>query len=310
MKEEDQNRPVDPKTEERARKRAKRNAANRLSNIILFLILVVGMAIMLYPTVSDWWNSFHQSRAVASYVEAVENMNTEEEEAMLEAARAYNAGLPPGVRLLLEDDEYAEYLEMLDITGTGIMGYIQIPAIDVDLPIYHGTDESVLQVATGHLAGTSLPVGGEGTHSVISGHRGLPSARLFTDLDELTEGDSFTITVLNQTVTYAVDQIRIVLPEEVDDLAIEPGKDYCTLVTCTPYGVNTHRMLVRGRRVADLPEEVVVTPDAVKFDPRLVMPAIAIPILFVLLVIMLIVYRRKPAPRSKQEILAEFRKKQ
>ncbi len=291
----------------------KRGGARRkgtLFTVILLAVLAVGLGVMFYPSVSDWYNSFHASRAVANYVAAVEEMDEAEAEAILQAARDWNAALPQGVRLALGDDgERARYESLLDLTGTGVMGYIEIPSIDVDLPIYHGTGESVLQTAVGHVEGSSLPVGGEGVHCVLSGHRGLPTARLFTDLDEMKPGDVFTLTVLDRTVTYQVDQIRIVLPDEVEDLAITPGKDYCTLVTCTPYGINTHRLLVRGRRIDNLPDEVVITADAVKFDPKLVMPAIAIPILFVLLAALLIVYRRKPAPRSGREILDELNKK-
>jgi len=289
---------------------ARKKKSGKLSTVILLLILALGVGIMLYPTVSDWWNSLHATRAVANYVAAVEEMSDEERDAILSAALEYNAGLPLGVKLRLEDEERPRYESLLDAAGTGIMGYIQISSIGVDLPIYHGTSDSVLQIAIGHVEGTSLPVGGPTSHCVLSGHRGLPTARLFTDLDKLMEGDIFTITILDETATYQVDQIRIVLPEEVEDLAITPGKDYCTLVTCTPYGINTHRMLVRGSRVENLPEEVVITPDAVKFDPRLVVPAVAIPILFVMLVILLIVYRKKPAPKTKREILDEFANRQ
>ncbi len=294
-------------TEQAPAPKRKKRGVN--TTVLLLLVLAVGIAIMLYPTISDWWNSFHASRAVANYVAAVDEMDAAEREALLQAARDYNARLPLGVRLKLEDDERAEYESLLDVSGNGVMGYIEIPSIDVDLPVYHGTSESVLQMAAGHIEASSLPVGGPGTHCVISGHRGLPTARLFTDLDELMQGDVFMLTVLGETFTYAVDQIRIVLPQEVEDLAIEPGRDYCTLVTCTPYGINTHRMLVRGHRVDNLPDEVVILPDAVKFDPRLVMPAVAIPILFVLLVVLLIVYRKKPAPKTNRELLDELAQK-
>ena len=209
---------------------------------------------------------------------------------------AYNERLwHKSSRYYLTDEEQEEYRSMLNISGNGIMGYIQIPSINVSLPIYHGTDESILQVAVGHIEASSLPVGGESTHCVMSGHRGLPSARLFTDLDQLVEGDIFMLQVLNETLTYQVDQIRIVLPEEIEELDMIRGKDYCTLVTCTPYGINTHRMLVRGIRIDNLEEAAVirVTPDAVLVDPKLAAPALAIPMLLVLLIWLLIKYRKR-----------------
>ena len=213
------------------------------------------------------------------------------------------------MRIILSEEESAKYESTLDITGTGIMGYIQIPAINVNLPIYHSVEESVLQIAVGHIPGSSLPIGGERTHAVLSGHRGLPSAKLFSDLDRIVEGDIFTVTVLDQTVTYLVDQIRIVLPEETDDMAIEEGKDYCTLVTCTPYGINTHRMLVRGHRIDNLSGDVVVSAEAVRIPNYVVIPAVGIPLLFLLLILMLIYHRRRGPKKSGQELLEEIRKK-
>ncbi len=279
------------------------------TTIVLLLILCAGLCLLLYPTVSDWWNSMHQSRAIASYVEAVENISGEEGNALLEAAEKYNEKLAlEGVKFELSQEELEEYNSLLDPTGTGVMGYIQIPAIDVNLPIYHGTDEAVLQIAAGHLEGTSLPIGGESTHAAISGHRGLPSARLFTDLDKVVEGDIFTITILGQVVTYMVDQIRIVLPYEVSELSIEKGKDYCTLITCTPYGVNTHRILVRGTRIENIREAAAVVNEAVRIPSYLVMPAVGIPLLFVVLAIMLIYYSFKPVRRDQRRLVEEFRK--
>lgn len=208
----------------------------------------------------------------------------------------------------LTEEEYAEYLSLLDIGGTGIMGYVQISAIGVNLPVYHSVDEAVLQIAVGHIPGSSLPVGGERSHSVLSGHRGLPSAKLFSDLDQMQEGDVFTLNVMDQTITYMVDQIRIVLPEETDDLAIQAGKDYCTLVTCTPYGINTHRMLVRGRRIENIAGEVVVVAEAVRIPTYVVIPAVGIPLLFLSLAGMLLYYRIKGPGKSGREILEELRK--
>ncbi len=278
----------------------------RGSTLILILVFLVGLGLLLYPTVSDYYNSFHQSRAIASYAGAVSNMNTEEFDRMWEEAQAFNDDLLyKDSRFLLSDEDLARYNSVLDVTGTGIMGYIQIPKINVELPIYHGTDEAVLQIAIGHIEGTSLPVGGAGTHSVVSGHRGLPSAKLFSDLDQLREGDFFTIQVLDRTLTYMVDQIRIVLPSELNDLNIDPTKDYMTLVTCTPYGVNTHRMLVRGHRVQNEREQVRVTADALQIEPEIVAPFIAIPIILVLLIWMLtstgISMRRKKKRAAEKE---------
>lgn len=267
-----------------------------LSNIILTLILLAGLSLLLYPTVSDYWNSLHQSRAIASYDEAVASLNEEDYEEYWNQAVIYNEKLwSRSNRYYPSEEEQEEYDSLLNISGNGIMGYIQIPTIDVSLPVYHGVDEAILQVAVGHIESSSLPVGGEGTHCVLSGHRGLPSARLFTDLDQLVEGDLFLLKVLNETLTYQVDQIRIVLPEEVEELDLTRGKDYCTLVTCTPYGINTHRLLVRGTRIDNLAEAVTirVTPDATLLDPKLVAPAIAIPMLLVLLAWLLIKYRKK-----------------
>ncbi len=290
--------------------KAKKRGSGKVSTFILLLILLAGLGLLLYPTVADWWNSYHQTRAVASYIEAVENIDSGEAEAMLAAADAFNERLAQtGVHFPMSEDMAAEYEALLDVNGDGIMGYVEIPSIKVYLPIYHGTGDAILQVATGHLEGTSLPVGGENTHCAISGHRGLPSARLFTDLDQLKEGDVFTVTVLTRKITYVVDQIRIVLPEEVEDLEITPGEDYCTLVTCTPYGVNSHRMLVRGTRIENLPDSVIVMPDASRISTYVVIPAVGVPLLFLLLTGMLFYYSfRKPKKNSKQ-LLEEFRNK-
>ncbi len=276
--------------------------------MILLLILIAGFCLLLYPTVSDWWNSFHQSRAIASYVEAVENMSNDEMDEMLERAHEYNERLAEtGIHFVLTDEEKEEYNSLLDMSGTGVMGYIQIPNINVNLPIYHGTDEAVLQVAVGHLEGTSLPIGGESTHAALSGHRGLPSAKLFTDLDRVVEGDVFTVTILGQTVTYMVDQIRIVVPEDVSELTIQDGEDYCTLITCTPYGVNTHRMLVRGCRIENIREAAVIVSEAKKVPNYLVIPAVGVPLLFILLFLMMIYYSIFKPKKSRKQLMEEFR---
>ena len=260
-------------------------------SIILVLALLAGLSLLLYPTVSDYWNSFHQTRAITTYVEKVARLDDEEYESIWETAWKYNQALSErGNHFTLTDDQKEEYEQQLDVSGLGVMGYIEIPKISCSLPIYHGTEESVLQIAVGHLEWSSLPVGGEGSHCVLSGHRGLPRAKLFTNLDQLQKGDIFMLRVLEEVLTYEVDQIRIVEPHEINDLRVEPGEDYCTLVTCTPYGINTHRLLVRGKRVEN-PEEtnsVRVTADATRIEPLLVAPVVAIPMLLVLLLLLLI----------------------
>ena len=261
------------------------------SNIFLVLMLLIGLSLILYPSVSDYWNSFHQSRAIASYAEAVADIDNEKYEALWQSAVAYNEQLAElGVQWEPTEEQLEAYRRELDVTGTGIMGYIEIQKINCFLPIYHSTEESVLQIAIGHIEGSSLPVGGPGTHCILSGHRGLPSARLFTDIDQLAEGDTFVLRTLDETLTYQVDQIRIVLPYELDDLKIEPGRDYCTLVTCTPYGVNTHRLLVRGHRVENAPEarQIRVTGDAFMIDSLVVAPLVALPMLLILFIALLV----------------------
>lgn len=287
--------------------KSKKKKGGSFSTVILVIIMLIGLAVFLYPSVSDWWNSMHASRAIAGYVDAVDELSEAEKDAMLEAARMYNDSLSEGVHFNLSDEEYAEYESILDVTGTGIMGYIQIPSIGVNLPVYHGVDEGILQIAAGHIPGSSFPVGGDGVHSVMSGHRGLPSAKLFSDLDKLDEGDVFTVTVLDETITYMVDQIRIVLPEETDELGIVNGKDYSTLVTCTPYGINSHRILMRGHRIAGL-DGIAAPAEAVRIPVYIVIPAIGIPILFLLLTGLLIYYRRRGPMKSEEQILDDMRK--
>lgn len=256
-----------------------RKKANSISTIILIIILLVGFSVMLYPTVSDWWNSKVQSRAVASYNEAVAQMNNGATERFLSEAQEYNRKLTGLYAPFTDYDSIDGYNEILNISGTGIMGYISIPVIKSEFPIYHGTSAEVLNIAAGHLQGSSFPVGGADTHAVISAHRGLPTAKLFTDLDKLVVGDIFTITILDRVYTYEVEEILIVKPEEIDKLAIIPGKDYVTLMTCTPYGVNTHRLLVRSHRIDTVSShEVKVTADAVQVDPMLVIPLISVPL--------------------------------
>ena len=250
-----------------------------LSTLLLVLIFLFGTGLLLYPTVSDYWNSLHQSRAIAGYVQSLAQVDAAKCRALLREAEAYNEALAEtGPRFFLSEEEEGEYYQMLDIDGSGILGYIEIGSIGCNLPIYHGVDDSVLQVAVGHIAGTSLPVGGKSTHCVISGHRGLPSAKIFSDLDRLTEGDTFVIRTLNEIFTYEVDRISIVLPEDVSGLAIKPGEDLCTLVTCTPYGVNSHRLLVRGHRVANRASSIRINAEAIVWDRALAAPLFAMPL--------------------------------
>lgn len=270
-----------------------------LSNILLVLVFLIGLCVLLYPTVSDYWNSRVQSRAIVDYESALLGLTQEDYSQFFAEADAYNAALRTVEYPLMYHDTLDTvegiklYEDILNIKGNGIMGYISIDAIGVELPIYHGTEPAVLNVAAGHLEGTSLPVGGESTHSALSAHRGLPTAKLFTDLDDLVVGDSFRITVLDRVLTYEIDQILIVEPNEVDSLYVEEGQDYCTLVTCTPYGINTHRLLVRGHRVENAVEKpiVYVPADATLIDSLIVTPIVAIPMLLALLVYLLIRYR-------------------
>ena len=266
------------------------------TTLLLILVLLAGLSLLLYPSVSDYWNSFHKTRAIATYAEEVANLNQDQYDEIWAAAESYNASLTDRVNAyLLSDAQKEEYQQLLNVSGLGVMGYIEIPSIDCSLPIYHGTEESVLQIAVGHLDWSSLPVGGESTHCVLSGHRGLPSAKLFTNLDKLREGDTFLLRVLDEILTYEVDQILIVEPQDTAALEIAEGEDYCTLVTCTPYGINTHRLLVRGHRIDNIEEvkTVRVTADAVQLEPMLVAPVVAIPMLLILLILLLLPRRRK-----------------
>lgn len=263
---------------------------------ILIAAFFIGALLLLYPTISDFWNSFHQSRAIASYAEQVADLDENAYDRLWEDARIYNKTLGDRMnRFVMAEEQKKAYAALLNIADNGVMGYIEIPKVRCNLPIYHGTDEAVLQVAIGHVPGSSLPVGGESTHCVLSGHRGLPSAKLFTNLDELETGDVFMLRVLDETLTYEVDQIRTVLPNELGDLAIVEGEDYCTLVTCTPYGINSHRLLVRGHRVENHAgaSTIRVTADAMQIEPLQVAPLVAAPILVVMLVVVLIPHRTK-----------------
>lgn len=277
---------------------------NHLATILLFLVLIAGLSLLLYPTVSDYWNSFHSSQAISTYAENVASMDEDKYKEIWSAAWDYNRSLTErGTNFALNEEQKAEYTELLNVSGLGIMGYIEIPEISVSLPIYHGTEESVLQIAVGHLEWSSLPVGGESSHCVLSGHRALPSAKLFTDLDKLQEGDIFMLRVLDEVLTYEVDKISIVEPTEVSGLQIVEGEDLCTLVTCTPYGINTHRLLVRGHRIENIAESrtIRVTADAMQIEPLLVAPMVAAPILLLLLLLLLLPKQPNPSHGGKKD---------
>jgi sortase A len=270
---------------------------NKIITFLLLLAFLAGLSLLLYPTVSDYWNSLHQSGIITDYDAVVAALDDDTYEKALQAADAFNQYLAATQNgsLYLSDQDRATYDSLLDVTADHVMSYIEIPTINLTLPIYHGNEESVLQVGVGHIEGSSLPVGGESTHCVLVGHRGLPSAKLFTNLDRLSEGDQFMLHTLNETLTYEVDQILIVEPEDLDALMIVPGEDYCTLVTCTPYGVNTQRLLVRGHRVANQGKETTirVTADAVQIEPVVAAPFAAVPIFLVLLIWVLHQGRRR-----------------
>ena len=281
----------------------KKKILSRLSTFMIILIFLAGVSFLAYPTVSNLWNQAHQSRAIATYSKQVEKLDDSENKKMLKAARKYNKSLlKKSEHWKLSKKDKKKYESLLDVSGTGIMGYIEVPKIDCSLPIYHGTDEGALQIAIGHLEGSSLPVGGKSSHCVLSGHRGLPSARLFTDLDQMEEGDIFILNILGRKLAYEVDQIKVVLPEEMSDLEIEEGKDLCTLVTCTPYGINTHRLLVRGHRTEYVEKKVEEEQKEVqtkKTDIRLMIAGGA-GVLILLIIIIVIVIKRRRKRRNQQ----------
>ncbi len=285
---------------------------NRIINLCLVLALFIGIGLIVYPSFSDYWNSFHQSRVIAHYAEDIENIDNEKYTVILDAADEWNARLAAGEigeRMTLSEEEIEEYNEVLDPLGSGMIGYIEIPSISCFLGIYHGTSNAVLQVATGHIEWSSLPVGGENTHSVISGHRGLPSAKLFTELDKLKIGDIFEIYILNETYTYSVDQINIVEPSDMSKLGIVPGEDYVTLVTCTPYGINTHRLLIRGTRVENIVDNTLhFTSEAMQIDTVIVAAVIAVPVLLLFCIYVFISGGRSEA-REREKIKREALKR-
>ena len=261
--------------------------------IILVLMLFIGVCGLLYPSVSQYWNTKTQTRAVENYQQILESLQPEDYTALLDRAEAYNAALAELPNPLVDYPELEEYNEILNVTGNGIMGYLSIQKLGVELPLYHSVSEEVLNIACGHLEGTSLPIGGESTHCVLSAHRGLPHAKLFTELDKMELGDTFVITVLDRTVTYQVDQIEVVLPNEIEGIQLIEGEDHCTLLTCTPYGINSHRLLVRGTRIENAAPALYVTSNAFRIDPLVAAPVVAVPILFVLLIVLMVKYRDK-----------------
>ena len=265
------------------------------STIILICVFILGLGIMLYPTISDYWNSFRSSRVISNYAEVVAKMDDADYEKILSEALDYNTTLSKNQTFSLSESQLGKYEENLNVDGGGVMGYIEIPSIDVTLPICHGTSDRVLQNSVGHINWTSLPVGGESSHCVLSGHRGLPSAKLFTNLDKLSVNDTFVIRILDETLTYEVDQILIVLPDDIENLKIVPGMDYVTLLTCTPYGINTHRLLVRGHRIENEANSanIRVTADATQIEPMIIAPIVAIPILLWLLIHVILKDRRQ-----------------
>lgn len=262
---------------------------NKWSTFLLLLFFFVGLSVMLYPAISSFWNSRTQSMAIVDYEKMLDSIPEADYSKIFEQAENYNNELKKLPFPLLEYDKVDGYFETLDISKTGMMGYITIDKINLELPIYHGTDDDVLSMAVGHLQGSSLPVGGKGTHTIVSAHRGLPSATLFTNLDHMEIGDTFEITVLDRTVTYQVDQIKTVDPTDTADLVIKDGNEYCTLLTCTPYGINTHRLLVRGVRVESVKQKTIyITSDGYRIDSLIVTPAVALPMLLVLMLVVLL----------------------
>lgn len=279
---------------------------SRIINIIIAVVFIIGLFVLLYPSVSDYINQKHASKVSVEYVNTVKDTDKERIEQMFKDAETYNRTLAQTPSAFFDPSLIEGYEDALNLIDTGVMGQLTIKRLRIDLPIYHGISEGVLQVGAGHIEGTSLPVGGKNTHCVLSGHRGLPSAKLFTNLDRMELGDQFTITVLDRVMTYQVDQIKVVLPEQTDDLRITAGKDYCTLMTCTPYGVNSHRLLVRGIRVDNAEEKlpVYVTNEAFMVDTLIVIPIFAAPFLLALLIVMILYSRLRRKKRKAAEVSA------
>lgn len=276
----------------------KKEKKKDFSTIILVIIFLIGLCVLLYPLISNWYNSLGAERAVTNYEDVIKDIDDAKMQRILQSAENYNKNLFEDPKTLHNGEiEDIEYKELLDPTGTGMMGYITISKLSVNLPIYHGTTNEILNKYVGHLEGSSIPIGGESTHSILTGHRGLPSANLFTNLDKLDIGDTFILNILNQKLIYEVDDIKIVLPDEIDELKIVAGQDYVTLVTCTPYAVNTHRLLVRGHRIENSNTKIIPA-DAMQINSIIVAPIISIPILFILILVVII----KPKRRKRTHI--------
>ena len=269
--------------------------------IFMTLGFLVGVSVLLYPAFSNFWNSKTQSRVIVDYESVLEHLETEDYTSLFDAAYDYNRSLAQIETPFRNYRQIAGYYDALRVPGSDIIGYLKIDKIGVELPVYHGTSEDVLNKGVGHLEGSSLPVGGETTHSVMSAHRGLPSSKLFTDLDRLEPGDTFQITVLDQVLTYQVDLVKVITPKEIQDLQIVEGKDYCTLFTCTPYGINTHRLLVRGIRIETITEApmIYVANEAFRIEPLLVTPAVAAPMIFIFLIHLMVKYREPPKKKKE-----------
>ncbi len=278
----------------------------RIMTCFVILILIAGLSLLLYPSISNYINKVRHRRAVFDYTSEVETLSNEQYRQILEAAKAYNAALAenPVSFMRMSDQQRLDYESQLDITGTGIMGYITIEKVDISLPIYHGTSEAVLKEGVGHIGGSSLPVGGESAHCLLSGHRGLPSAMLFTNIDKLDRGDTFALHVLEETFVYEVDDIRVVEPQDVSALRIYPGKDYCTLITCTPYGINSHRLIVRGVRkpISPMDERMELQSGAKRVNILLVIAAVEVPVLVITLLVMAVSRRRRLSKTTNSEV--------
>lgn len=270
---------------------------NRKTTIILLISFFIGLSVLLYPSISSYWNSKTQSEAIIDYESMLAQYKPEDYTAIFNEADEYNKALFQLADPLTEYTRLTQYHDVLNVSGNGMMGYITIPKISQQLPVYHGTSDSVLSVAVGHIQGTSLPVGGKSTHSVVSAHRGLPTAVLFTHLDRMEVGDTFYFTILDRTITYEVDEIRIVEPHDASLIRVVEGKDYCTLLTCTPYGINTQRLLVRGHQVdANQTRNIYIANEAYRIEPLIVMPVVALPVIFALLVYVMV------APVKKEKL--------
>ena len=269
---------------------------NKKIKFLIIIIFFIGVIILFYPLVSQYWNSKVQSKAIENYDEVLNKVKDYTN--LFEKGNDYNEDLFDLEFPLIQYKKLNNYNDLFNINNDGMIGYISIQKIKIELPIYHGTSSSVLNVAVGHLEGTSLPIGGNSTHSVLSAHRGLPSSKLFTNLNKLEIGDTFIITVLNKKLTYQVDKITTVEPKDITDLEIEEDKDLVTLLTCTPYGVNTHRLLVRGIRVDNIEnQELIITSEAYQIDKITVTIIICIPILFLLVMYIIL----KPVKKVYKE---------